>query len=217
MSFVKISRREHKNKDGKENVLSPEAEAQEQEIRNRVQQALDQLRQKVMEEAAEAAAIEARASLQTVESQLRQALSALESACSQLSAPLAQREQDVAELVLDMAFQLACHVVGEHVTRDQAPLRSLVTKLLREASAEQTAQQRLILRLNPADISGLKDIPAGPDIDLVADASLSPGGAVVELIAKEGDQLDKAEWDARLESRLEALRKALLLPEKAVE
>lgn len=217
MSFVKISRREQKNKDGTPNVLSPEAEAQEQEIRNRVQQELDRLRQKVMEEAAEAAAIEARASLQAVELQLRQALSALENACSQLSAPLAQREQDVAELVLDMAFQLASHVVGEHVTRDQAPLMALVTRLLREASAEQTARQRLILRLNPADISSLKNIPQGPDIDLVADAGLSPGGAVVELIAKEGDQLDKAEWDARLESRLEALRKALLLPEKAVE
>lgn len=217
MSFVKISRTEKAFKDGAPGTLSPEAEEQEQEIQNRVQQELGKLRQKVMEDATAAARADALNALQPVETQLQQALAALQDACTQLSAPLAQREQDVAELVLDMAFQLANHIIGEQVTRDSAPLLALVTKLLQEANTERTAQQRLVVRLNPADASTLKDNPPGHDVEIVSDTNLSPGGAVVELMAKEGDQLDKAEWDARLESRLEAMRKALLLPDRAVE
>lgn len=217
MSFIKISRTGKTFKDGATDALSPEAEAQEQEIQKRVQQELDKLRQKALEDAAADAKTDARNALQTLETQLQQALAALQDACTQLSAPLAQREQDVAELVLDMAFQLANHIIGEQVTRDSAPLLALVTKLLQEANTERTAQQRLVVRLNPADVSTLKDNPPGHDVELVADASLSPGGAIVELLAKQGDQLDKAEWDARLENRLEKMRKALLLPDKAVE
>ena len=203
MSFVLASRHKHKNRDKTTQAgLSPEDDAQEQEIQRRVQRELDQLHQATMN-AAKAAASTA---TQKLEDQLQQAASALQAINTQLAAPLAQKEQDLAELVLDMAFQLARHIIGEHTVQDQAPLLALVTKLLHEASAERTPRQSLILRLHPSDLSVLKDKLPATDIDLVADASLNPGDAFVELVMKDGDQLDKTEWDARLGSRLEALR-----------
>ena len=44
------------------------------------------------------------------------AIKALEEAWNQLGAPLRQREQDVAALVTDLAFELARHIVGVEVT-----------------------------------------------------------------------------------------------------
>ena len=46
----------------------------------------------------------------------------------------------------------------------------------------------------------------------MADESITPGGALLELTAEDGDKLDKTEWDARLESRFTALRESLALP-----
>ena len=50
----------------------------------------------------------------------------------QLAAPLAGREAEVAELVMDMGLELARHVVGVAVTADQSGLRALVEKLDQE-------------------------------------------------------------------------------------
>lgn len=204
MSFVLVSR--NKQKAGS----APEVGPHEQEIQRRVQQELEQLRPSVQAEGMAAAEAVARAALQPLEAQFQHALSALEKANAQLAAPLAQKEHYLADLVLDMAFQLARHIVGTQVTQDQAPLLDLVKKLLEEAGSERTAQQNLTLRLSASDLPFVKDRLARNDVILIADESLRPGDALVELAADNADPLDRTEWDARLESRFEGLRQALL-------
>lgn len=204
MSFIRISRNKHKA------GSAPENDPQEQEIQRRVLQELEQLRPTMQAEGMAAADAAARVALHPLEQQFQHALSALEEANTQLVTPLARKEHYLAELVLDMAFQLAHHMVGAHVLQDQAPLLDLVTKLLTEAGAERTPQQDLIVRLSPADLPFIKDRLSRDDVSLTADASLSPGSALVELTANNGDPLDRTEWDARLESRFEGLRQALL-------
>lgn len=218
MSFVLVPRHGGKNQD----ITAPVASAQgndalEQEIQRRVRQELERLHQTTVDAATSAAEEAARTSVLSLEEQLRQALSALQAANTQLAVPLARKEQDLAELVLDMGFQLARHIIGEHVQQDQAPLLELVTKLLHEASAERTAQQDIIVRLHPSDLAVIQDKLPAIDIELIADTSLAPGDALVELAMKNGDLLDKAEWDARLETRLEAIHNVLLPASRSVE
>lgn len=204
MSFVLASRNKHKA------GSTQEADPREQEIQHRVQQELEQLRAAVQAEGAKAAEAAAHAALQSLEHQLQQALSALAEANAQLAAPLARKEHYLADLVLDMALQLAHHMVGVQMTQDKTPLLDLVKKLLEEAGAERTPQQALVVRLSPIDLPFIKERLSQNDVSLIADASLSPGGALVELAANNSDPLDRTEWDARLESRFEGLRQALL-------
>ncbi len=142
------------------------------------------------------------------------AIGALRAVLEQLDAPLRTREQEVAALVTDLAFELARHIVGVEVKADAASLRQLVERLLQEAAAERTPRQRIVVRLNPADHAVLEPLVQLEHGALRADPGLSRGGAMVELIAPEGDPLDRIEWDASLEARLAAMRAALGLREE---
>jgi flagellar biosynthesis/type III secretory pathway protein FliH len=148
-------------------------------------------------------------------SQAAPAIKALQEAWTQLGAPLREREQEVAGLVTDLAFQLARHVIGVEVSLNAEGLRVLVTQLLQEAAAERTAQQRITVRLNPADHAVLEPLLVIEDGKLRPDPAISRGGAMVELSAPEGDPLNRIEWDARIEARIEAVRAALDLPSEA--
>lgn len=212
MSFILVS-----SSNAKSNTPAHGLNTQEPEIERRVQQAIEQLRQATIEEATLTGLQAAKATVQALETELQQALSALQEASAQLVLPLARKEQELAELVLDMAFQLTRHITGMQTMQDPEVLLSLITKLLHEAKAAQTPQQRLILRLHPLDLETIQGKLAETDIDLTTDASISPGGAVVELVMINGDLLDKTEWDARLQSRLEALHQTLLQVDKGVE
>ena len=213
MSFVLVSRTRKKDPD----APATTDDGREQEIQRRVQLELEQRQQAAMAAAQDAAESAARAALKPLEQQLQQAVSALKTANTQLVHPLAQKEQDLAELVVDMAFQLARHIVGAQVAQDRAPLLKLVTGLLDEAGAERTPQQTLTIRLHPGDLPFIKDHLAQTEASLVADPTLNPGDALVELVLKNSDLLDKTEWDARLESRLETVARALLPPGKGLE
>lgn len=210
MSFVLVPRRPHKNISPTVDAPTPPDEAFEQEVQQRVQQELEKLRPIALSEAKTAAEEAARAALQPLKNQFQNALSALEDASDQLTNPLANKEQSLAELALDMAFQLARHIVRAQVTQDRTPLLKLVTDLLQEANVERTPQQNLIVRLSTADMAFLKDHLNETNVNLIADTSISTGGALVELAATNGDPLDKTEWDARLESRFDLLHQALL-------
>ena len=54
----------------------------------------------------------------------------MEEAWNQLGAPLRQREQEVAALVTDLAFELARHIVGVEVKTNADGLRALVTQVV---------------------------------------------------------------------------------------
>ena len=148
-------------------------------------------------------------------SRVAPAIKALQEAWNQLGAPLRQREQDVAALVMDLAFELARHIVGVEVTTNADSLRTLVTQLLQEAAAERTSKQRVVVRLNPADHAVLAKLLVLEDGKLTADPAVSRGGAMVELIAPEGDPLDRIEWDATIEARVASVRAALGLRDEA--
>jgi flagellar assembly protein FliH len=143
------------------------------------------------------------------------AIKALQEAWTQLGAPLRQREQDVAALVTDLAFQLARHIVGVEVATNPEGLRALVTQLLQEAASERTSHQRIVVRLHPADHAVLETLLVLEHGRLIPDPAISRGGAMVELVAPEGDPLNRIEWDASLEARIAAVRTGLGLPDGA--
>ena len=60
-------------------------------------------------------------------------------------------------------------------------LRALVTRLLQEAAAERTSQQRIVVRLNPTDHAVLEKLLVLEDGKLTPDPAISRGGAMVEL------------------------------------
>lgn len=210
MSFVLVPREKTRNKIEPQATPVLDEAALEQEVQRRVKAELDKLRQSTITEAKTAAEEAVRNAALPLEQQFQQALSALEDATAQLTTPLARKEQYLAELSLDMAFQLARHIIGVTVTQDREPLLTLLTDLLHEASAERMPQQSLTIRLHPADLSVIKEKLPETGFSFTADNSLSPGGALVELTQKNADPLDKTEWDARLESRLGIVQKALL-------
>ena len=137
------------------------------------------------------------------------AIKALEEAWNQLGAPLRRREQEVAALVTDLAFELARHIVGVEAKTNPDGLRVLVTQLLEEAASERTAQQRIVVRLHPTDYEVLEKLLVLEQGKLTPDPAISRGGAMVELIAPESDPLNRIEWDASIEARIATVRVAL--------
>lgn len=210
MSFVLVPRDKTRSKLEPQPVPVPDEAALELEVQRRVRDELERLRQSTIAEAKTATETALRKASLPLEQQLQQALSALEEAAAQLTIPLARKEQYLADLSLDMAFQLARHIIGVTVTTDREPLLTLITDLLREAGTGRMPQQNLTVRLHPSDLSFIKEKLPETGFSFVADDSLSPGGALVELTQQDADPLDKTEWDARLENRLGIIQKAIL-------
>jgi flagellar assembly protein FliH len=212
MSFVTISR----HKAFVQTVLSQDAAgiaAQEAEIARRVRQEVAKLREQAEAEARAAGEAAARAALAPREAVLASAITALGEAARQLAAPLAQKERDLAELAVELAFLLARHIsLGAETS--QAGLHGFVTKLLDEAAAERGARQILRLRLNPADQLQLDGKFAPDAAELIADDKIAQGGACIEILTPDGDPVDRIEWDATLHGRLETIRAALSLPKE---
>jgi len=218
MSFVTISR----NKAFVQSVLSQDAAeiaAQEAEIARRVRQEVAKLREAAEAEAREAGEAAVRAVMAPRTAALETVIAAVQEAATQLIAPLAQKERDLAELAVELAYLLARHI---SLGADAGPanqqgggLQTLVTKLLDEAGSERGARQILRLRLNPADQLQLDGKFPPETAQLVADEKIAPGGACVEIVTPDGDPVDKIEWDATLHGRLETIRAGLGLTKES--
>jgi flagellar biosynthesis/type III secretory pathway protein FliH len=212
MSFVTRSR----GKDFVQAVLAQDAAiiaAQETEISRRVR--VEVTRQRAQAEAAGRAQgeAEAREAMAPDAAALKTAIAALGVAWAQLAAPLAQKEHDLADLVTELSFLLARHITGTEAQTNPASLHGLVTRLIAEAAAERGPRQSLLLRLNPADHAHLSPLIPAETANLLADEKIVQGGALVEIIAPDGDPIDKIEWDATLKGRFTAIRDALSLPD----
>jgi flagellar biosynthesis/type III secretory pathway protein FliH len=215
MSFVTVSRNRAKN--FVQTVLARDAAeiaAQEAEIQRRVKQEVAKLRDAALAEAKTEGEEAIRAEMAPQQEKLIQALAVLENSIAQLAAPLAHKEEELAGLVLDMAFLLARHIAGGESGNAKAELARLVKTLLQEAAKERGPRQSMRLHLNPSDLSTLKGQLAEETLALVPDDSIAQGGALLELLTEEGDRLDKAEWDAKLENRFTTIHAALALPGK---
>jgi flagellar assembly protein FliH len=208
MSFVTSGR----NKKFVQAVLSQDAAviaAQEAEISRRVRGEMQRARLQAEAEGRAQGEAHAVAAMQPELAAVRSAVAALQDGLTQLAAPFARQEQDIAALVIEFSMLLARHIIGAACATDPAPLLALVTKLLVEAGAERGPRQLVRLRLNPADHEYLAKRIAPESATLAADETISQGGAMVEMIVPEGDPLEKTEWDATLEGRFDAIRAAL--------
>jgi flagellar assembly protein FliH len=137
------------------------------------------------------------------------AIAACEAAWAELAAPLAQKEAALADLITELAFVLARHIVGLEVSFRPDSVTALVESLIAEAARERGAQQSLVVRLHPEDHAVLAPLMQIDRVHLLADAQIARGGTLVERIAPGGDPLDKVEWDATIETRLDTVRAAL--------
>ncbi len=148
---------------------------------------------------------------------LLNATQSLHEACSQLAAPLANKERDLATLVTDLAFELARHIIDTEVTASVGSLEKLLTKLIQEAAAERTSGQNILVRLNPADYATITSLSVIEGVNLLADIKISRGGALLEIFNPDGDASDKITWDATLEARTESIHTALGLSRQALQ
>jgi len=105
---------------------------------------------------------------------------------------------------LDLAIEMARRLVGRELRGDPAAVSRGAVAALRAAGRRRALRVRLHpesladLRLNPA----LEEATSGATLELVADPTLDPGDVVVETEA--------GQVDARISSRLEGFRAALL-------
>jgi flagellar assembly protein FliH len=210
MSFVTVS--SGRNKAFVQTVLAQDAAtiaAQEAEIARRVRQEVAKLRDKAEAEGRAVGEAAAREAVAPEQAALASAVAALQAACLQLTAPLAQKERDLADLVTELSFLLAKHIIGADVESGVTGLASLVKKLLDEAAAERGPRQTLRLRLNPVDHARLVAQIPPETAELLTEEKIAPGGAMVEIISPGGDPLDKIEWDATRKGRVETICAAL--------
>jgi flagellar assembly protein FliH len=184
--------------------------AQTAELARRVRQEVERLRAKAEQEgrAAGMAAGLAAARIEAAAA-LGPATAALREAWAQLAAPLAQQQLEIATLVTELAFSLARHIVGATLQANPDGLTTLVERLIKEAAAERSPRQTLLVRVNPADYDLLAAVLALDQAQLLADEAITQGGAMVEIVAPDGDPVDKIEWDATIETRLAAVQEAL--------
>ncbi|MCB8874922.1 FliH/SctL family protein [Acidisoma silvae] len=197
-------------------AASPEDCAAEEEYRiaERVAEGIARLRATAEAEGRVQGAAEARAAIAPIlarqEQDRESALTALRQVTDQLTAPLARLEDDLAKLVTELALSLTQHILGVAVRMNIDSITALVTTLLAEAVAERRAGQTVILHLHPEDHRALAAQFSAPGLEILVQDTILRGGALVELRGTDGDPIDRLEWDARLDTRLAALRAAMM-------
>ena len=156
----------------------------------------------------------AQAAQASQEAAIALAVTALDAAWQQLIAPLAQKEEAIAELVTELAFVLARHIVGLEIELRPESIKPLVDRLVAEAARTRAAHQSIVIRLHPEDHALLAPCTMIEHAHLLPDAQITRGGTIVELIDADGDPIDKVEWDATIESRLATVRTTLGLDQE---
>jgi type III secretion protein L len=119
---------------------------------------------------------------------------------------LTEVEQDV----LRLAIKLAEKIIGHEIENNQAVVADMVTAALRHVRQ----QERLIVRVNPTDYPQLEEFKSqlsqagrAQFLDLEPDPKIPTGGCIIES--------EVGTVDARLETQLRILERALLNQAKA--
>jgi flagellar assembly protein FliH len=213
MSFVVIRNGDAGDLAAAALAARPDPAAQEAEIAERVAREVARLRLRAEAEGRARGEAEARRAAEAAQAKqaaaVASAIAACEAVWTQLAAPLAQKEAALADLITELAFVLARHIVGLEVSFRADSVTALVETLVAEAARERGAQQSLVVRLHPEDHAVLAPVMQIADVHLLADAQITRGGTLIERIAPGGDPIDKVEWDATIETRLETVRAAL--------
>lgn len=212
MSFISVKRSEGLNAAAPPSAEVSPSQALNADISARVKREVARLRAQAEAEGRQHGERQGRAAARAeTQAALQSAVSAFQQARRQLEAPLAALEDSIAEMVVDLAFLLARHIIGVEVKAGNAGVRALVAQLVREAEAERSPGQSIVVRLHPDDEKTMETQDRPENTRIIADATISRGGAVVEIILPEGDPIEKIEWDATIEARLAALRDSLAL------
>lgn len=125
---------------------------------------------------------EARAAAAKETEELRSAISALKRTADMLAGARAEATRVAVDQVMALAVQLAEAVIGRHLHDSAAPGLDAVRRALSAAPSERPA----VARLAPADMEQLRRLQLDGQtaeltgVELVADASLSPGDCIVE-------------------------------------
>jgi flagellar assembly protein FliH len=109
---------------------------------------------------------------------------------------------DVEHAVPTFAFALLEALLAREVQLSVNPAREAIVRAL---SLDQGTQP-VTVRLHPADVDLIGDIPSSREVCVIADAVVEPGGALVEV--------DEATLDGQLGSALERVRRVLFGPEE---
>jgi flagellar assembly protein FliH len=192
---------------------APDLATIEAEAEARIIREIDRLRGKAEADGRALGEAEARRAAQVAQSAhdaaIALAVTALDAAWQQLIAPLGQKEEAIADLVTELSFVLARHVVGMEIALHPDRVKPLVDGLIAEAGRMRAAQQSIVIRLHPEDYELLAPCTVIEHAHLLPDTQITRGGTIVELIAPGGDPIDKVEWDATIETRLATVRAAL--------
>ncbi len=131
-------------------------------------------------------------------------LARVRSISGRLSDALASGIGGLEDIAVAIAFEAICKVLGEAAVTQEG-----VRAQVRQAAAHAKNKEHVVVRLNAADLSALREagalnstLPPDKAVSWVADDSIELGGCVVET--------DGGGLDARLETQLERMRAALL-------
>lgn len=208
MSYMTIKLPEPRNPAPPEGAPPP---AQSADFLARTNHEIERLRAQAQTEGYDHGAARGRADAKAeTKAALLAAISAFQEASRQLEIPLAGLEDDIAEMVTDLAFILARHIIGIELKSTPESIRALVTKLVREAASERNPGQNILLRVNPEDQKTIQNEAPPENTIMIGDPSITRGGALIEITSS-SDPVEKIEWDATIEARLRILRNGLAL------
>ena len=142
---------------------------------------------------------------------LQHALQALGLAVKALTQERSHSVEQSKRLVIDLACEIASHVVQAKIKSNDYPLEEVVGLIIRELGSRHGAE--LSVRLNPQD-RALLERRLGPELDsfcknggfvLIADSSIARGNCVADA----GDAGATYRWDVALDTVRTRLREAV--------
>jgi flagellar assembly protein FliH len=125
-----------------------------------------------------------------------QALAALTDAAADLGRRQVTALTDIEDEVLEAALAIAQAVLEREISLATDPGRDAILRALALAP-----EGDAVVRMHPADVEMLGEVDCGRDLTVVADASVEPGGCLLELGA--------CRIDAQISSAVSRVRKAL--------
>ncbi|HYW76229.1 MAG TPA: FliH/SctL family protein [Gammaproteobacteria bacterium] len=153
--------------------------------------------------------------LQAGEQQLRERLlqerAQTQALLAALSQPLPTLKADLAEAITEGALHLARLLVGDALKCDTEAVTAVLSDILAEAVEVGGKHQVLRIYVPPAAEDVARSLAEPEGAEVVVDANLAVGDVRATLAKNNGDTAHQVEWDARLETRWEAIRKALRL------
>lgn len=150
---------------------------------------------------------------QAIDEHMAQEKAQIEALTSALTQPLKTLKGDIADAVTDAAVQLARVIVNQTVAVDPHALEGIVREILTEAEEANGNGHHLKLIVCPDMRASIESLARGHSVEVVADERLTQGDIRAVMTRDSGDPVNKIEWDATLENRWTAIKKALGLAE----